>query len=53
MGTLEPDLGKELNCGAHVCQDTCTQGFPARYSHPVCVLLQTHSLCILFTLKWD
>lgn len=39
MGTLEPELGKEVNCGAHVCKGTSAQGFPARYSHPICACL--------------
>lgn len=34
VGTTEPGLGKGVGCGAHVCRGPCTQGLPARWSHP-------------------
>lgn len=39
VGTPEPGLGKGVGCGAHVCRGPCTQGLPARCSHPGCACL--------------
>lgn len=56
MGTLEPELDKEVNCGAPL-SGYLHPGFPCQVLSPcLCmyvVLLQTHSLCLLFTLKCD